>query len=291
MKIGVMLDSFRAGYEEGFRKAASLRAGGVSGVQLTVGVGSLTEDALREYPVRQTLDLLAANDLELTALCGVSGWNYSDPDENDECVEKTCRALELAKRLGCGIVTSHIGPVPEEECGTKEAMRDALNRISAFGDSVGACFAVETGPEPGRVLGGLLDSLDGRGVRINFDPANLVMCSDDRPENALRYLGKYVVHTHAKDGVMIAKRLGDPCLDPGLRAELLRSLDRDRVWHELPLGEGDVDFDIYLPALAAAGFDGYLTIERETGGTPERDIALAASFLCEKLARHGIPLR
>ncbi|MBR4894835.1 MAG: sugar phosphate isomerase/epimerase [Clostridia bacterium] len=287
MKIGVMLDSFRLGMEENLEKAAAL---GVSGVQLTVDVGDLTADALEAYPVKSTLDLLGKYGLALTALCGLSGYEYDDPIKNGECVEKTCRALDLAVRMGCGIVTSHIGVVPREECPKKEAMRDALNRISAYGDSVGACFAVETGPEPGEILGGLLDSLDGHGVKINLDPANLVMCADDRPENALRFLGKYVVHTHAKDGLMVEKHLDDENLMPAQREDYRRALERERTWYEMPLGEGDVDFDIYLPALAATGFDGWLTIEREVHTSPEHDIALAVTFLREKLAAHGIPL-
>ena len=57
---------------------------------------------------------------------------------------------------------------------------------------------------------------------------------------------------------------------------------------ELPLGKGDVDFDIYLPALSAAGFDGFLTIERECGDAPEKDIAMAVEFLKEKLAKYNL---
>ena len=136
----------------------------------------------------------------------------------------------------------------------------------------------------------LLDSLDGRGIGVNFDPANLVMCSDDRPEEALRWLGKYVVHTHAKDGIMIPKRMEDPAFGDAMRAEMRQMLERGRIWYEMPLGEGDVDFDVYLPALAETGFDGWLTIEREVGASPERDIALAADFLRTVCARHGIAL-
>ena len=57
---------------------------------------------------------------------------------------------------------------------------------------------------------------------------------------------------------------------------------------ELPLGQGDVNFDTYLPALAATGFDGFLTIERECGEAPEKDIALAVEFLREKLNKFNL---
>ena len=151
-----------------------------------------------------------------------------------------------------------------------------------------AAFAVETGPEPGQLLGEFLDSLGAGGVRVNFDPANLVMCVDDRPENALKYIGKYVVHTHAKDGIMLKKKI-DEALQIGEEAKEHKALlEMGHKYLELPLGEGDVNFDVYLPALAATGFNGFLTIEREVGNQPEKDIALAVEFLREKIKKFNL---
>ena len=50
-------------------------------------------------------------------------------------------------------------------------------------------------------------------------------------------------------------------------------------FEELPLGEGVVDFPAYLKALEEIGFKGFLTIEREVGEDPGRDIAAAVGFL------------
>ena len=49
----------------------------------------------------------------------------------------------------------------------------------------------------------------------------------------------------------------------------------------MPLGTGQVDFPAYLAALDEIGYKGYLTIEREVGDTPAKDIATAADFLRE----------
>ena len=64
--------------------------------------------------------------------------------------------------------------------------------------------------------------------------------------------------------------------------------DMGMKYLELPLGEGDVNFDVYLPALAATGFNGFLTIEREVGDNPEKDIALAVEFLKEKIKKFNL---
>jgi len=52
---------------------------------------------------------------------------------------------------------------------------------------------------------------------------------------------------------------------------------------ETPLGTGDVDFPAYIAELKAAGFDGFLTIERECGDDPKADIILARDTLKEIL--------
>jgi len=105
-------------------------------------------------------------------------------------------------------------------------------------------------------------------VRVNFDPANLIMLVNDDPVQGVHTLGKYIVHTHAKDGVQLS-------------ASPLK-------WEELPLGKGGVRWDDYLKALHAVGFDGFLTIEREVGDTPEADIRMAADFLRERLKALGL---
>ena len=45
------------------------------------------------------------------------------------------------------------------------------------------------------------------------------------------------------------------------------------------MGEGQVDFPNYLKALDDIGYHGFLTIEREVGEDPEKDIRKAADFL------------
>jgi sugar phosphate isomerase/epimerase len=138
-------------------------------------------------------------------------------------------------------------------------MRAACRELALYADSIGSSFAVETGPEMAVVLCDFLESLGAGGVRVNFDPANLVMCVNDDPVKAIGTLGKFIVHTHAKDGVQLS-------------AEPLK-------FEELPLGKGGVDWDGYLNALRGIGYDGFLTIEREVGDTPEADIKLAVDFL------------
>lgn len=285
MKIGAMVESFRLGFKNGVEKAASL---GIEGIQAYATGGELGVDDITDAKLKEALDIVKSNGLVFSAICGDFGHGFMNPEQNKIYVEKSKRVLDLAKKLECNIVTTHIGTVPAEENETKEIMRKACRELAEYADSVGSAFAVETGPEPGKVLGEFLDSLRAGGVRVNFDPANLVMCVDDRPENALKYLGKYVVHTHAKDGIMLKKKIEEK-INIGEEAKEHQALaDMGMKYLELPLGEGDVNFDVYLPALAATGFNGFLTIEREVGDNPEKDIALAVEFLKEKIKKFNL---
>ena len=285
MKIGAMVESFRLGFKNGVEKAASL---GIEGIQAYATGGELGVDDITDAKLKEALDIVKSNGLVFSAICGDFGHGFMNPEQNKIYVEKSKRVLDLAKKLECNIVTTHIGTVPAEENETKEIMRKACSELAEYADSVGSAFAVETGPEPGKVLGEFLDSLGAGGVRVNFDPANLVMCVDDRPENALKYLGKYVVHTHAIDGIMLKKKIEEK-INIGEEAKEHQALaDMGMKYLELPLGEGDVNFDVYLPALAATGFNGFLTIEREVGDNPEKDIALAVEFLKEKIKKFNL---
>ena len=55
-----------------------------------------------------------------------------------------------------------------------------------------------------------------------------------------------------------------------------------RIWEyftEVPLGEGKVNFPKYIAALKDIGYNGFLTIEREVGADPAKDIGMAVNFL------------
>jgi sugar phosphate isomerase/epimerase len=280
-----MVESFRLGFRAGVEKAAAL---GAAGIQAYASFGELSADQMTPAKAKEALDIVKSNGLVFSAICGDFGYGFDDPARNPEMIEKSKRIIDLAKMLECDIVTTHIHRVPEIECPEKDILRAACTDLGKYADSMNAKFALETGPEFGSVLGAFLGSLDTHGVCVNFDPANLVMVAGDRPENALKHLGPYIVHTHAKDGIKLHKPAEGELI---VGEEALHHAELAKMGHtylELPLGKGDVDFDVYLPALRATGFDGFLTIEREVGATPEADIALAVNFLREKLAQHSL---
>lgn len=271
-KLGVMLESFKLPWKEAVACAASV---GADGVQIRATDGEFAPQAMTKDRRVELLNVLSANGLEISALCGDLGRGFGNRDLNPQLIEQSKRIIDLAKQLGTDIVTTHIGVVPGDKNHERyKIMQEACFELARYADSCQAHFAVETGPETSLTLKGFLDELGSTGVAVNLDPANLVMVTGDDPVKAVKNLEKYIVHTHAKDGRKLLDR--DPEIIYGVsESEMLQ----DTAFIELPLGEGDVPFKEYLAALTGIGYNGYLTIEREVGATPKDDIILAADYL------------
>lgn len=277
-KIGVIADSFGRDLRGNLQLAKQI---GADGVQLWAIDGEMDPAALNARGRQELKAYLQKLGLELSALCAdYGGQGFKNPAENGWKIEKSKQALDLALDLGSSIVTTHIGIVPEDAADPEYAvLQEACNELAAYAASRGGYFAIETGPEPAARLKSFLDSLDTKGMAVNFDPANMVMVTGDDPVQGVHTLRDYIVHTHVKDGI----RLRD--VDP---RDVYGVLDHERIavmgeggagFREVPPGEGAVDFSAYFAALQSIGYEGYLTVEREVGNRPEADIAGAVSFI------------
>ncbi|MBE6778729.1 MAG: sugar phosphate isomerase/epimerase [Ruminococcaceae bacterium] len=272
--IGVMLDSFRKPLDEALDCAVKV---GAQGLQLYTVHGDFTPEALTPDKRRELLRKVQDHGLCFSALCGDLGHGFGNPDLNPDLIERSKRILDLAKELGTDVVTTHIGVVPSDPTHPRYAvMQDACGELARYADSMGSHFAIETGPEPSAVLKTFLDGLGSRGVGVNLDPANLVMVVADDPVEAVHNLKDYIVHTHAKDGVMIFQDNPEYIYGVTPRPE---NIEKETAFREVPLGEGNVGFPTYLKALEDIGYKGYLTIEREAGADPMKDIGDAVTFL------------
>ncbi len=283
-QIGIMADSLKGTFRKNIEQAQKL---GAQGVQIYATKGEMAPENLTPEKFSEKKSILNANGMAVSALCGdLEGHGFQIAADNTWKIEKSKRIVDLALELGSKVVTTHIGVIPDTKNDTYKIMQEACNELAEYADSVGASFAVETGPEPAAMLREFLDSLSARGVKVNLDPANLVMVTRDDPVAAVYTLKDYIVHTHAKDGVNLK-----PCDRHEIYGFFAEGGIGDlRIWeyfNEVPLGEGNVDFDRYLAALADIGYKGFLTIEREVGENPAADIKKAVDFLSEKTASYS----
>ncbi len=272
--IGVIIDSFRTDTRTAIRKAAEL---GAQGIQMYSTKGENAPENLTPAKRRELLDVVKSHGLKFSALCGDLGRGFFNRELNPALIEQSKRIMELAKELETDVVTTHIGVVPEDPSHERYGiMQEACFELANYADSMGAHFAIETGPETSAVLKQFLDGLYSRGVAVNLDPANLVMVTGDDPVVAVHNLKDYIVHTHAKDGVMLQRTNPEYIYRVTPRPEDLHGIS---FFREVPLGEGSVDFTAYLAALEEIGYRGFLTIEREVGDDPAADILTAKNHL------------
>ncbi len=252
-KVGVMIESFRLGVRPGIRKAAEI---GADGFQIFCTQGEMAPENISRTGRREFREFVANQGLSISALCADYGHGFFNPAKNDELVAKSKKCVDLAVALGTNVITTHIGTIPDDDSDPRwKIALEALSDLSAYAAPKGVAFACETGPESIPLMKKFLDRIATGVIRVNYDPANLVMLGFEHLD-AVGIIGDYIVHTHAKDGV---RENGEP--------------------KEVPLGEGSVNFPEWLKRLDAVGYGGFLTIEREVETDPVGDITKAVRFL------------
>lgn len=167
--------------------------------------------------------------------------------------ERTLAVSDFAARLGVAGIACHVGFVPEDPADADYvAVCQLVRRVCDHAAAHGQTFALETGQEPANVLLRFIRDVDRPNLRINFDPANLILYGTGDPIAALHVLASLVVSVHAKDGDW------PPPHVPG-------ALGMERA-----LGQGSVGMERLVQTLREVGFQGPLNVERETANQEER---------------------
>lgn len=194
----------------------------------------------------------------LTVFAAYKGEDYADaptvqrtvgfipPATRAERLKRTFDLSDWAKALGVSSIACHIGFVPEDHTHPDYvAVQEMVRLVCDYAAANGQSFALETGQEPANTLLEFFKTVERPNLRINFDPANLIMYGTGDPIEALGILGPHIVSVHAKDGKWPAKDVAGA------------------LGTEHPLGQGDVGMERFIAKLKEIGFKGALNIERE----------------------------
>lgn len=277
MKIGVITDCFKKTHFEGIKLATEL---GLQGVQIYATTGEFSPETLTTEKKSEYKQLLKENGLVVSALCGdMGGFGFEREEDNLTRIQKTKDIVDLAVEFGTNVITTHIGVIPEDKTEPRyKIMLDALTECGLYAKSKGVTLAIETGPEKAKTLLAFLQDTKG-GVGVNLDPANFTMVTGQDAVEAVYILKDYIVHTHAKDGVMLDKKQDPTQVYHAFAVGGVDALNACEGFKEVPLGDGQVSWTEYINALKEIGYDGFFTIERECGDDPVADIKKAISFL------------
>lgn len=277
MKLGVITDCFKKSHEYGIKQAAKL---GLDGVQIYATTGEFSPETLTESKKLEYKDLLMKCGLVVSALCGdMGGYGFERQEDNFDRIEKTKRIIDLAVEFETNVVTTHIGVIPEDESHPRfKIMLEALTECGIYAKEKGVTLAIETGPEKAKTLLSFVQKTKG-GVGVNLDPANFTMVTGQDAVEAVYLLKDYIVHTHLKDGVMLDEHQDPTEVYHAFAVGGVDALNACKGFKETPIGEGAVDWINYIAALKNIGYKGYLTIEREAGKSPIKDIKSAVNYI------------
>src|SRR6516225_2888691 len=212
------------------------------------------------------------------AMLGFPGEDYTTPQTiqrtggfgpkelRAERLERIRWALDRVKRLGLSDLMLHAGFLPHERDPERKPLLDVLAQVGDLAKVAGVTVAFETGQETADLLRKTLDDLKSPNLKVNFDPANMLLYDMGDPLRAVEILGPDIRSVHLKDAH--------------------RPTVKGQWGEEVPLGKGQVNIRQFVKTLQKVGYRGALCIEREVGNQEERvaDIAHGIRYLRECLA-------
>lgn len=225
-------------------------------------------DQRNESTANQLRDQLLGMGVVCTVVFGgFEGESYADiptvertvglvPEASRESrLEEMFEIANFAKWLRCDAVGLHLGFIPEDASDARyQPIVDLTRRLCDHCRNLQQYLHLETGQETADGLLAFIQKVDRPNLKINFDPANMILYGTGEPLEALRKLGPHIRSVHCKDGTWSDQ--------PGV------------TWgKEVALGDGDVNIKAYLETLREIGYQGPLTIEREIPQDPERQRA------------------
>lgn len=217
----------------------------------------------------------------VTVFAAYNGEDYADiptvartvgwipPAMRAERLKRTFELSDFAKTVGAPSIALHVGCLPEDRTHPDYvAVREMTRLVCDYAARNGQTFALETGQEPAKDLLAFFEDVERDNLRINFDPANMILYGSGDPIDALSMLAPHVVSVHAKDGDWppqgVAGALGT----------------------EQPLGKGAVGMERFIAKLKEVGYTNPINIEREVPDHQQRlsDIRGGVSLLRSLIA-------
>ncbi len=191
---------------------------------------------------------------------------FGDPALRPERLERLQWALDRTCELGLNDLMLHAGFIPEPGDPARSPFLSTLAHVSDLAADRKVTVAFETGQETADLLRLTLDELRRPNLKVNFDPANMLLYDKGDPIRAVEILGPDIRSVHVKDArrTRVAGTWGE----------------------EVPLGQGEVNIRQFVKTLRRIGYRGPLCIEREVGNQQERlaDVAHGIRYLRECLA-------
>ncbi len=229
LKIAIETLSLRQPFKKALQTASQL---GAAAVEIDVR-NELRMDEFSRTALRQLRKMLDDLNLKVSAVNFPTRGGYDESRDLDRRLTATRSAMKFAYEVGARVVVNQIGQIPTDPPDPQgnlpqgNLLIESLTNLSAYGQRVGAFFAVRTGNGPAEHLARLIDHLPEESLGVSLDPRALIV-QGETLQDAISILGRRILHVHANDAV--------------------RDLSLGRAI-EVTLGRGSADFPALLGAL------------------------------------------
>ena len=169
MQISVMLHNLNLPFEEALDAVVKME---VPAVQVLI---TNDDDAAKRRAMKQAI---VARGLKVSAIC-VDAGDLGETDSDQPHIENLKPLIDAATDLCDGdiaICQTHVGIMPYTMKGARwDSFVSSCSALAEYSVQAGACLAMETGPEPARVMEALLKAVNSPGLGVNYDPANFII--------------------------------------------------------------------------------------------------------------------
>ncbi len=269
------------------RTIAKIADLGYSGIEVLADVphawpaGLLEErkQSIRDALAKHKLSIANINAFMMNAIADPRqpywhpGWIDPDPHYRAIRREHTKRALQLAKDIGARCITTEPGGELTDAQSWEDGAKifyDELMPCVELAEQLDVQLLIE--PEPGLLIErfdqylSFVDRIDSALVGLNFDIGHAYCVSED-PQDWVEKMSAHTKHYHFED------------------------IAATRVHEHLIPGRGAIDFEATLAAIAATGYDGWVTVELYPYiDNPDDAAREAREFLIAAMSRLNIPI-
>ena len=214
--------------------------------------------------VATTVEVVGPAPLVWDFMQGPSTIGLVPPKTRAARIDALRQVSDFAKLLNISQVQTHCGFIPEDPAdplypGAVEAIRAVAQHCRSNGQH----FLMETGQETPTTMSRMIRDVAMPNLAVGLDTANLILYGKANPVDAVDILGPHVRSIHAKDG----KWPTDP----------------SKLGEEVLIGQGLVDFKQVFAKLHKLGYNGAVTIERETSGPQQIEDVKNEKLYLEKI--------
>ncbi|MBD3291322.1 MAG: TIM barrel protein [Armatimonadia bacterium] len=176
------------------------------------------------------------------------GFPDEDPAVREEAVELMLHLIDMCAEAGIGtILTAFFGDQALESDAHIERAAKGVKQCAPKAESQGVTLALEGTIDADTFLR-MVDAIDSEAIGIYYDVGNALRFGHDGPAE-LRQLDA--------EGLLTQIHIKDMTFDH----------------RNMPLGDGDVDWDAVGEALREISYDGYLVLETPSSDEPRKDYA------------------